>query len=131
VEFRELTQDEKMTVPGMHPGAMAIGAVDEDGKVVAACGVILSPHLDPLWVTEEKRGHSGFVLVRLWEEVARKLRSLGATSCTSSIINGYPQPPLDGVIEHLSTALAGGEELDARIWLIPLGQSDTLAPEEE
>ena len=131
MEYRELTPEEKAQVPGMHPGALGIGAVNKKGEVVAACGVILSPHLDPLWVTPNKRGHSGFVLLKLWNAVKERLVSLGATSCTSSVINGYPEPPLDAVIEHLSTVLAGGEEMDARVWLIPLDGSGTLSSEEK
>jgi hypothetical protein len=128
MEYRELTVEERKEVPGIVDGMLAIGAVNGAGEVVACCGVILSPHLDPLWVRPDSRGHSGFVLVRLWGAVKEKLLSLGASSCTSSVIDGNPGPPLDKVIEHLSTTLAGGEEMNARIWLIPLrdAQDDTL-----
>ena len=53
MEYRTLTEEEYMSqVPGMVPGMTAIGAVDENGDVVACIGVIKTLHLDPLWVRE-------------------------------------------------------------------------------
>lgn len=120
MEYRELTTEERTTVPDIHDRMVVVGAVNDEGQVVAACGIILSPHLDPLWVHPDRRGRAGFALVNLWVAVKEKLLSLGASSCTSSVIDGYPEPPYDRVIEHLSTTLAGGHEVKARIWLIPL-----------
>jgi len=132
MEYRELDSEEKAQVPGMHPKALAIGAV-EDGKVVAACGVLLAPHLDPLWVTPERRGRSGFALTRLWDAVKSRLLSYGATSVSATVTDGYPPPPYDKVIEHLAVSLAGGEEVKGRYWSIPLvdGENDTLGDEAE
>ena len=127
MEYRELTEDERSQVPGVIPGMLVVGAVDETG-VVGACGIILSPHLDPLWIREDRRGKSGWILIRLWKAVRNKLLSLGASSCTAAVTSDYPGPELERVIEKLSVHLAGGQELDARVWLIPL--SGTLSNED-
>jgi hypothetical protein len=129
VEYRELTFEEKLQVPNLPtPEMLVVGAVNDEGQVEAACGVMQVLHLDPLWVNPEKRGLFGFRLIRLWDAVKARLVKMGAKACTASVMDGYPGPPYDRVVEHLSTKLAGGEEVDARIWLIPLedAHSDTL-----
>jgi hypothetical protein len=60
-------------------------------------------------------------LVKLWDTIQDKLAAHGVRAVTSSVMDGYPEPPYDKVVEHLSTTLAGGTEIDARIWLIPIG----------
>jgi hypothetical protein len=132
VEYRELTLEEKEQVPGLPTTDMiVIGAVNDQGEVEAACGIMTVLHLDPLWVNPEKRGKFGFKLLHLWDAVKTKLLGLGGRACTASVMDGFPGPPYDRVVEHLATKLAGGEEVDARIWLIPLtdAHSDTLTNE--
>ena len=129
MQYRELTKEEKLQVPGLaSQDQLVIGGVNEDGEVEMACGVLTIVHLDPVWVRPGDRKKSGFRLVRLWKTVRNRLYDAGVRAVTASVMEDFPGAPYDKEVEHLAIALAGGSELKARIWLIPLthAHSDSL-----
>jgi hypothetical protein len=122
-DFRLLTRAELETVPGMIdpiPSSLfAIGAVDEQG-VAAAIGVFLVIHADPIWIRKDLRGH-GKLPLRLWEATKREImeRQLGPELLVG-MTESNPGQPIEGLIERMCAA-AGGEEIRARFFVLPMG----------
>lgn len=120
--YRRLTQEEIARVPGVQtpvPKSFhAIGAVDDEGNVIAALGIFAAVHFDPLWVREDKRG-SGIILRRLWEAVQRHLRDHDLGDVTVGMLDSNPGPRYESVVEKLCCKLAGGHEVKGRIFTIP------------
>ena len=124
MEYRELTRDELGRVPGalepLPQSMVGVGAVSDDGEVVAACGMYTVVQLDPLWVREDYR-KSPVILKRLWESTRAFLAAKGVKSVFSGVLDGYPGPEHESVIERLSVRLAGGKPFGGRIWVIEIG----------
>ena len=123
MEVRLLTREELETVPGMQSpvpeSLFAVGAVDEEG-VVAACGVFLVLHADPIWIRPDMR-HAGKLPLQLWraaqEEIAA--RRLGMEVFVG-MTEDNPGQPTEDLVARMCIA-AGGEELKARFFVIPVG----------
>lgn len=121
--IRLLTREEIETVPGMVDpiprSLFAVGAVDEKG-VAAAIGVFLVLHADPIWIREDKRNGSKLAL-ELWEATkAEILRGdLGPEVLWVGMTDEKPGQPTEGLVERM-VRKAGGEELKARFFVIPV-----------
>lgn len=57
----------------------AMAAIDKNGDIVAAAGLMVTITIDPLWIRPDKR-RSMFLLRRLWEHLRKYLISRGAKS---------------------------------------------------
>jgi len=122
--YRELTLEEIAQVPGVPsqiPGFFhMIGAVDEDGKVAAACGIYAAIHLDPMWIREDRR-KSPFILRRLWNEMKEFFRYKGVSNVTVGMLDSNPGQPNESVIAKMCEA-AGGHEVRGRLFVIDVGE---------
>jgi len=97
----------------------AVGAVDEQG-VVAAIGVFLVLHADPLWIREDYRNR-GKLPLELWEATKAEITrgNLGPEVLWVCMTEDKPGPPTENVVARLCQA-AGGSELKARFFTIPV-----------
>lgn len=109
-------------MPGMQspvPDSLfAIGAVDEQG--VGACiGVFLVLHADPIWIRPDLRNH-GRLPLRLWQETRAEIaaRRLGSEVFVGMTPDN-PGQPTEDLVARMCVA-AGGEELRARFFVIPV-----------
>lgn len=126
-EFRLLTRAELESVPGMAdpiPSSLwAMGMVDEKG-VGAACGVFLVIHADPIWIRPDLR-NGGKLLLRLWEATKKEIvwRNLGPELLLVGMTDANPGQPTEALVERMCLT-AGGEELKARFFVIPVSSSE-------
>jgi len=124
VVYRELTLDEIAQVPGVPsplPGIFfMVGAVDDDGKVAAACGIYAAIHLDPMWVRDDRR-KSPMILRRLWNEMKEFFENKGISNVTVGMLDENPGPPNESVIAKMCE-FAGGHEVRGRIFVIDVGR---------
>ena len=122
-EFRLLTREEIESVPGMQspvPGSLfAVGMVDEQG-VAAACGVFLVVHADPIWVRPDKR-NGGKLLQHLWD--ATKAEIVRGDLGPELLWVGTNGQDTEDLVERM-VKKAGGEEVKARFFVIPVGERD-------
>jgi hypothetical protein len=122
-EFRLLTREEMESVPGMSdpiPSSLfAVGSVDSKG-VSAAIGVFLVMHADPIWIREDMRAH-GKLPLRLWEATRREIieRQLGQEVFVGMTPDN-PGQPTERLVERMC-GVAGGSEVQARFFVIPVG----------
>lgn len=121
--IRPLTHAEAATVPGMvepQPDSLVVmGAVDEAGDVVAALGFFFVVHADPIWVRRDHR-NGGKLLLKLWQEAREFIRRTRmGTDVVVGVTPTNPGPEVEGLVEKLCVA-AGGSELAARFWSIPV-----------
>jgi hypothetical protein len=123
-EFRLLTPEEIDQVPGVispRPSSfIMVGAVDEDGKVYAACGAFLVLHADPLWIRPDWRGR-GRLLYRLMQAFMGELRSRGVRGVEVGMTDTNPGQPTESLIERVCR-MVGGHELKARFFAVPIGE---------
>ena len=119
--WRVLTREEAATVPGMIdpiPGSLvAVGAVDEDGQVVACLGTFAVLHADPVWVREDHR--NGKTLLRLWEAMKHELLQRGVSGVDVLMSPNVPGQPLEDTMARLCEA-AGGVEVKMRHFVVPI-----------
>jgi len=119
--YRQLTPEEMRQVPKLPEPServTVVGAVDDNGEVVAAMGIFVAIHMDPLWVREDKRNNPR-ILLRLWDAAQTYLRSQGAGGVLALMFDGDPGPPYEGVVERICK-YAGGYEVVGRMFLVPL-----------
>lgn len=120
--IRPLSYEEAAKVPGMAdpmPGSMmAMGAVDDSGEVVAAIGCYFVVHADPIWVREDHR--HGKLLVRLIDAAKNAVRETRMGSeVFVSMTPDNPAPETQKAVEKI-WRYAGGSEVDARFFVIPV-----------
>ena len=122
-EFRLLTRPEVESVPGMVspiPNSLfAVGMVDEKG-VAAAIGIFFVLHADPVWIREDRR-NGGKLPLELWEAAKAEIvrGDLGPEILWVGMTDEKPGQPTEGLVERM-IAKAGGEELKARFFVIPV-----------
>lgn len=107
------------------PGSLfGVGLVDEQG--VAACiGVFYVLHADPIWIRPDQRNR-GKLPLRLWEATRQEiaLRHAGQ-EVVIGMTPTKPGPPTEGLVERMVTK-AGGSEVEARFFVIPMGDGNGL-----
>jgi hypothetical protein len=90
--------------------------VDDHG-VVAACGVFLAAHADPLWVREDHRKH-GLLLLRLWEATRAEIIRRGGERINVGMTETNPGEPTESLVARMCET-AGGHEIKARFFEVP------------
>ena len=124
-EYRLLTRAEAATVPGMvdplPDSLFVMGAIDESG-IIAAVGAFTAVHLDPLWIREDKRKCTPCMLRKLWENMHAELWRRGADGIEVGMTETNPGQPTEGMIERMCK-MAGGHEIKARFFLIPIKET--------
>lgn len=126
--IRLLTREELATVPGMvspmPESLFGVGVVDESG--VAAClGVFLVLHADPIWIREDHR-NGGKLPLHLWDAARDEIirRNLGPEVFVGMTADN-PGPPTEGLVERM-VEKAGGQEIAARFFVVPVGDANGL-----
>ena len=121
--YRLLTRAEAAEIPGMidpMPDSLfVVGAVDESG-IIAACGVFMALHADPLWIRPDKRKCKPCLLKHLWDNVAEEILRRGASSVEVGMTETNPGQPTESMIERMCK-LVGGREIKARFFSVPVG----------
>lgn len=121
MNWRVLTREEAATVPGMidpiPDSLVAVGAVDEEGQVVACIGTFAVLHADPVWVREDHR--NGKTLLRLWDTVKRELMGRGVSGVDVLMSPNVPGLPLEDTVARLCEAV-GGVEVKLRHFVVPI-----------
>ena len=121
MNFRLLTKEETVTVPGMispvPDSLFAVGAVDEHG--VAACiGCFAVLHADPVWIRPDLRAN-GKTLLRLWEATRAELLARGLGGVEVIMTENVPGEPTESLVAR-ACEKAGGYEVKARTFIVPV-----------
>jgi hypothetical protein len=124
MKWRVLTRAEAETVPGMiepvPDSLVAVGAVDDEGQVVACIGAFAVLHADPVWVREDHR--NGKTLLRLWEAMKHELAQRGISGVEVLMTEHVPGPPLESTVARLCE-VAGGQEMRLRHFIVPIEEA--------